>query len=351
MNRILFLLLLVNTLFQFALVGQAILYPGDVAVLGLASNVGGDQGNCTSDGQFQGRDRISFVCFKEITTGSVIDFTDNGWERINPGLWGNTEGFIRAARIGDAIPAGTIITFEFPPTQTGHLAITPDADWEFQLLGTNALNFNDSGDQLYILQGGTWDNGTTIGCCNGEQDAAYTGGRILFGFNSRSEWNAGIDDSQNSGLHPDVTPCFSMAPTNGVTNFTSYSGPFSMATQLEWIARIGNPDNWSAYDDCEQYQDPPSEILIAASGMQLDCQICNSCSPFADTLLVGLPENGGPFIVEYTDGLDTLLLADAENLQEIPVFISQLTNFDLIRVTDINGCPIYSNFENGTSLE
>lgn len=351
MKRFFFLFLLLHIHFFCDLSGQTILYPGDIAVLGLASNVGGEMGDCTSGGQFQGRDRISFMAFKEIETGTVIDFTDNGWERLNPGQWGNTEGFIRAVRTGLNIQPGQIITFEFPPTQTGHLAVAPDGEWEFQLLGTNALNFNDSGDQLYIMQGGEWNNGTTIGCCNGEHDATYTAGRILFGFNSGSEWNAGINDSQNSGLHPDVMPCFSMAPTNGVTSFTSYTGPLNATTQLEWIGRIANPANWSAYNDCESYQDPPGMIPIALSGMSLNCQICFSCTPFTDTLLFMLPEAGSPFVVEYTDGTDTIILNGAESLSEVGVFISEISSFELIKVTDVNGCPVYSNFETGTQME
>lgn len=351
MKRFLFSFLLLHIHFFSSLSGQTILYPGDIAVLGLASNVGGEMGNCTSGGQFQGRDRISFMAFKEIETGTVIDFTDNGWERLNPGQWGNTEGFIRAVRTGMDIQAGQVITFEFPPTQTGHLAIAPDPEWEFQLLGTNALNFNDSGDQLYILQGGEWNNGTTIGCCNGEQDATYTGGRILFGFNSGSEWNAGINDSQNSGLHPDVMPCFSMAPTSGVTSFTSYTGPGTIATQLEWIARIGDPSNWSAYDDCAQYQDLPASFQIALSKMYLSCEHCFSCTPFTDSLIFTLPVTGGPFEVDYTDGTDTFTLSNAELLSVAPVFISERVTYNLVKVTDANGCPVYSNFENGTFMD
>lgn len=330
--------------------GQTILQPGDLAVVGLASNVGGELGGCSNQGQFQGRDRVSFVCFKDIQPGTAIDITDNGWERVNPGMWGNTEGFVRAIRTGGIIPAGTIITFEFPPTAAGHEAVAPDAEWDFQLLGTNALNFNDSGDQMYFMQGGSWDNGTTIGCCNGEQDATYSGGNILFGFNSRSVWNAGIDDSQSSGQHPDIIPCFSMAPTSGVTSFTSYTGPVTNATHLEWISRIANPDNWTAFAECEDYQDPPSALPIAPSGMFIDCTVCQSCAAFADTLIFSLPLTGAPFVVEYAGNEDTLLLAEAQNGLEVPIFVSDNVQYKLISVTDANGCPVYSNFENGAAV-
>ncbi|PHN06416.1 T9SS type B sorting domain-containing protein [Flavilitoribacter nigricans] len=331
---------------------QTILQPGDLAVVGLASNTGGDLGNCTPDGsgQFLGRDRVSFVCFKDITNGTVIDITDNGWEREKPGLWGNTEGFVRAVRGGGTIPAGTVITFEFPPTQADYQAVSPDGEWDFLVLGTNALNFNDSGDQIYFMQGGTWDNGTVFGCCNGDQDATYTGGNVLFGFNSKSTWNGFLGDSQNSALHPEVMSCFNMAPTSGVTSFTSYTGPETQATQMEWIARISDPLNWTAYDDCPAYQDPPATLAIGPSGMYLECTICQSCGAYTDTLTFFLPVSGGPFTLDYTDGMDTFRLTAVNSGAQVPVPVDTSVSYHLIRVEDIDSCPVYSNFESGADL-
>lgn len=331
---------------------QTVLYPGDLAVVGLASNVGGDSGDCLADtsSSFQGRDRVSFVAFKAIQTGTVLDITDNGWERENAGRWGNTEGFIRVTRTGALIPAGTVITFEFPVSETNYEAKSPDAEWNFEILGTNALNFNDGGDQLYFLQGGSWNNGATIGCCNGEQDATYSGGRILFGFNSLMTWDQFANDSQHSGLHPDVIPCFNMAPTSGIAKFSSYSGPLFGATQLEWIGRIANPGNWMAFDSCEVYQDPPATFPLEPSGMLLSCKVCTSCEPFLDTLTVSLPENGGPFTIAYTNGLDTFQLEDVASGEKISVSVDATISYDLVRVSDANGCPIFSNFESGAEL-
>lgn len=337
----------------FSGTAQTVLQAGDLAVLGLASNVGGDLGDCTQDGsgQFQGRDRVSFICFKNIEMGTTIDITDNGWERATVGQWGNTEGFIRATRTGEVIPAGTLITFEFPPTQTDSEAIAPDGDWTFESLGTNALNFNDSGDQLYFLQGGSWNNGTTIGCCNGEQNAEYIGGRILFGFNSKSAWTSLLNDSQNSALHPAIIPCFNMSPSSGVTSFTSYSGPVDEATQLEWIERIGDPGNWVAYPTCETYIDPPSSLLIASSGMAINCRTCRACASFSDTLDLLLPITGGPFVVQYTDGLDTFELSNVNSGAMIPIMVTESISYNLVSVINEAGCPVYSNFDSGADLQ
>lgn len=326
-----------------SLPSQTTLYPGDLAVLGLASNVGGLTGNCApgGSGQLQGRDRISFVCFKDIQSGTTIDMTDNGWERARVGHWGNTEGFLRIVRTGPTLPAGQVITIELPPTNNSYVAIHPDTAWYFVALGTNALNFNDGGDQLYFLQGGRWENGTTIGCCNGAQDARYIGGRILFAFNATQYWQSLGNDTQISALHSAVQPCFFMAPTGGITNFTSYSGPVTNANQLEWISRIGDPTNWSAYENCQAYQEPIHFLPIQMGELALDCRQCSDCQPFQDELLFTLPPSGGPFSLDLTEDKDTFSLPSVNHGASLPVGIDRTTTYRLLRITDAAGCPIY----------
>jgi len=333
--------------FPLSLFTQTVLEPGDIALVGLVAN----REDC---GGLGGEDEVSFVCFRDIEPGTEIDFTDNGWERLNPGLWGNSEGFMRATRTGGVIPAGTVITFRFPPVAGSFVAIAPDADWTFQrflLPSTNSiLNFNSNGDQLYILQGGNWDVGTgNIG--NFGHDADYLGGRVLFGFNSKADWIPFADDSQDSGLHPDVSPCFNMAPTSGSTDFISYSGPFAPATQLEWISRIRDPGNWTSYATCPAYQPPPPVFEISPSNISLACTVCQGCAPLDDTLLLNLPATGSPFELVYTDGLVNDTVAGVANGDGIPLSgLLDSVTFELVAVTDANGCPVFSNFGGGTFI-
>ena len=333
---------------------QTILQPGDLVVIGLGANVGGDLADCnTSDGLNSGRDLVSFVCFKDIEPGTTIDITDNGWERARPGLWGNVEGFLRITRTGVAIPAGTVVVFEFPPDGTDYLARLPDADWSFQSLGTNTLNFNSNGDQLYFLQGGEWDNGDTVGCCNGDQNANYSGGRILFGFNTQTDWISLEDDSRNSGLHPDVTPCFHMEPTGGTTNFISYTGPLEPASQLEWIGRIADAANWSTFPDCSTFLSdalPIAMLQLAPSNIDLECTVCQGCEDYQDTLTFRLPESDGPFTVEYTDGRDTFLEPALVNGSELSVDVGMTTRYQILSITSNRGCPLYSNLGEGATM-
>src|SRR5690554_4052367 len=100
---------------------QTVFDPGDVVILGVNAN------NQSCGGASTGEDVISFVCFKDLETGTQLDFTDNGWERANAGFWGTTEGVIRIIRTGATIPAGTVITVRVNDnTMTG---ISPDALW------------------------------------------------------------------------------------------------------------------------------------------------------------------------------------------------------------------------------
>ena len=141
---ILLLVFISNKLFS-----QTELNTGDIAVVGVNANNFACSGTSTED-------NISIVFFKDIVPGTEIDITDNGWERVNAGLWGNTEGTIRATRTGVTIPAGTIVTFKFTST---YVSLFPDADWSFSSInGMTTLNMNSGGDQLYFMQGGNWSN-------------------------------------------------------------------------------------------------------------------------------------------------------------------------------------------------
>jgi gliding motility-associated-like protein len=335
--------------FPLGLSAQTVLEPGDIALVGLVAN------RFTCGGP-NGEDEVSFVCFRDIEPGTEIDFTDNGWERLNPGQWGNAEGFMRATRSGGVIPAGTVITFRFPPFAGGAFAaIAPDADWTFQIFQlpstNNALNFNANGDQLYILQGGNWDVGTGDITNGFNHDAEYLGGRVLFGFNSKPDWNAFANTSNDSGLHPDVIPCFNMAPTGMTTDFISYTAPVAPATQLEWISRIRDPGNWTSYSDCPSYQPPPSPFEISPSNISLDCAVCQGCAPHDDTLLLNLPTTGSPFDVVYTDGMVNDTVSGVVSGDGIPLngLLDSVT-FELVAVTDANGCPVFSNFGGGTAI-
>lgn len=226
----------------------ATLVPGDLAIVGVNAN-----DNACDGGDPENYDYVSFFCFKEITFGTELILTDNGYERCTPGQWGNVEGTLRMTRTGPAIPAGQVITFRIKAASgsTNLSSVAPDAGWTCTNIGigSTSMALNAGGDQLFFMQGGTWSPGTT-----GNNNATYSG-TVLYAFstNPSPPWSASCSSNANqrSNLPPGVE-CFSMAPT-AATDFSKYIGPLTAATQRDWIIRIDNMANWSSYPSCSQY--------------------------------------------------------------------------------------------------
>ncbi len=220
---------------------------GDIAIVAFNTN----DNLCSSDQS----DFITFICFKDIITGTTFDMTDNGWQRVNANQWGDSEGAVRCVYNGGAtIVAGTKITFRLPS-----IGLVPVAtNWSFADLGSGAtVNMSSGGDQLHFMQGGAWNNPM------GAQNATYAGGIILFGFNSENTWTDFIDDSNNSGIYPN-TRCFITSISAG--NYTRYTGIATATTKRDWIDRISNVANWTTYANCTDYNAASSPSFVITTG-------------------------------------------------------------------------------------
>ncbi len=222
------------------LIGQTVFEPGDVAILGINAN---NQAVC---GGSNGEDYISLVCFKDLTNGTTIDLTDNGWQRLYAGFWGTTEGVIRITRTGGTVPAGTVITFAI--NNNNVTGLSPDNNWSsVSLNGTfNYMNINSSGDQIFVMQGGNW---STAGTHLGSYD-----GTILFGFSTSGGWSTytGLDlGTGNSTTYPGMV-CLNMAPTSN-SDWSKYTGDISPTTQRLWLDRVNELSNWSGFGNCGAY--------------------------------------------------------------------------------------------------
>lgn len=231
---------LISVICPRILSGQTVFDPGDVAILGINAN---NQAAC---GGSNGEDFISFVCFKDLTNGTTLDFTDNGWQRLNANFWGTTEGTIRITRTGGTIPAGTVITILV--NNNNVTGISPDNNWSSTSLNGafNYMNINTSGDQIFVMQAGTWtDGGTHLGSYDGT---------VLFGFSTTGGWATftGTDlGTQNSTIYPGME-CLNLAPTSS-TDYSKYTGPLAATTQRVWIDRINDGANWTDYASCTAY--------------------------------------------------------------------------------------------------
>ena len=212
---------------------------GDIVILGVNAN----NNSCSG---VSGEDLISFVSFLDISSGTTFDITDNGWERVNPGQFGDTEGAYNLTYTGiTTIPAGTIFTISFPSAGVA-AADLANPDWSIvPLPGSNTLNMNNGGDQIFIMQGGNWTDGGAA------HDATYSGGILLFGFNTRTTW-AADGTTQQSNLPSDLT-CANILPTGGATDFIYYNGPMTAVNSSLWFDRVADNTNWRAELNCTDY--------------------------------------------------------------------------------------------------
>lgn len=215
---------------------------GDIAILGMCVNMSGCSG-------VAGEDEISFVSFEDITPGTTIDLTDNGFERKNCGsnTWGNTEGVIRITRTSSTIPKGTVVTLRVLD-QTIFTPLQPDANWtvSYPNSGYGTFNMNSGDEQIYIMQGGVWNKGTS-----NAHDATYVGGTLMFGINTATAWSCN-DNSTQKGDLPLALRCFSILPGIAADNI-KYTGPVTPASQKDWIDRLNNSTNWTGSNTCAAY--------------------------------------------------------------------------------------------------
>jgi gliding motility-associated-like protein len=331
---------------------QTIFSPGDIAIVGIATNIGDDDitAYCETGG-ISGRDRISIVTFKDITTGTKFDITDNGWERAFAGMWGNKEGFLRITRIGGTIPAGTVMTFEL--SKTGGpppICISPDNNWGFTQSGNKSVNLGSFGDQLFLLQGGVWDGGT--GCptlCN--NDAIYSGGTVLWG-TSTTPWTLSapgtVNTIYNSRLPVELGNCFNMVLPS---NYISYQTPISPANREIWLDRILNISNWTNFLNCPSYSNPPSNLSLVQSTAFLSCMGgCNGCAPLTTSLKVNftLPASWGPFSIVISNGSTNTTFNNIIDGQVLNLVTNTNSIYSIVSISAANGC--LNNLSFGTPV-
>ncbi len=243
---------------------------GDLAIVGINTQYI-DYDNTLSD------DEIQFVCFKDITPETSIDFTDNGYERLYAEKWADSEGTITLTRNSAAstIPAGTIITVRGKNTAANwHVFIgsgTPsgsltndDANWTITDggSGNNVFDLNEA-DQIWMMQGGVWDNPS------GAHNATYTG-KVLYGWTA-TDWKPapGYNSTKGSTIFP--SSACSVTNVTGVQDSSKvrYNADVTDATQRDWLSRINNDENWSGYADSTSYQNGgtlPDQIGILGTG-------------------------------------------------------------------------------------
>jgi uncharacterized protein len=214
---------------------QTSLGAGDIAYLGIKTNGSGGS-----------PDSYTFVTFKDLTAGTRIYFTDNGW--TGSGFRGSTaadyngnEGVeVFEVKAGQTIPAGTVINSD--PLGTASLAYTFQSVGGSGSLGTTVPSFANDGEQIYAFTS-TEALPTAGNPLNGPGSATF-----LFALNTSATWT----DATNSGtgnLAPGLangsTALIRTAQANGSQFFDLSLAGSDAKTQAGWLAAIANPGNWS----------------------------------------------------------------------------------------------------------
>ncbi len=218
------------------------LEPGDLSIISVVTDIGGSD------------DQICFVSYKSITTNTAIDFTDNGYERVSAGLWSDTEGTIRIERTGGTIPAGTPICIEGQGNnQSGfdiYVCGVLDTDWSISSLN-GAFSFNmNSTDQIWLMQGGLWENPS------GSHNAYYTG-NVLYGWTAIGwEESPNYNSTSGSTLFPNSS-CLNTDLETLNNDIVKYNGSFAAASKTEWITRLNDANNWDSYASYSDFNSNP----------------------------------------------------------------------------------------------
>jgi len=328
----------------FDIINQTLFKAGDIIVLGVNAN-----DNACSGGA--GTDIITFVTFVDIPAGTKFIITDNGFEReasMAADTWGDSEGVWEVERTGATITAGTVFTFHFENNNLAD-ANADNAGWSFSNVSgfSSAFNMNVNGDQMFITQGGTWSNPA------GSNDATFTGGTILFAFNSNSSWKqlsnasnntAGEGPSQNSLLPPQIR-CYSFVPNAGASDFIKYgdsdtpSTLFDPASKFEWLNKVTTGANWQTYANCSAYNsnDPlPTSIsintAISESGRWVGNVDSNwfNCMNWGDRLV---PTDTTDVFIETTTGSHPQISSTATFSDDFSD-IAQVRNITIATATD-----------------
>lgn len=281
MKRFLFFI----TLFLFAIqnvVAQVYLNAGDIAVVGINANIISTCSGYPSYSAYNTQDAIFLIAINDIPTNSIIDITDNAWQRKIDNRFSKNEGALRFRRTGGQINKGTIFQLNI----TNYISSSNQVNYENALshssvnngwkvtsisnsTNTTGVNLAVNGDQLLFMSGGDWNNGT--GNSHNAQYNNALGAKVIFAFNNKYEWNNYANTSNDSGLPGDETNDPSLFdirlnhytakdsiipspnPSNKNRAFQYYNGSWTATSIKEWYMRFLNPGNWEAGTNCNSF--------------------------------------------------------------------------------------------------
>ena len=216
-------------------------------------------------------DQFSFLALTDIPTGTVINFTDNGWTaagafRANEGVW--TASFTSDVSCGTEV----VITNE----GEGISMVVGLGTVGIVIPTSGSLAFSGSGDQILAYQGDA-SSPSFIAALNSEG----------------SSWQADATSSNTSALPTGLTDGVNAVAVSEVDNAT-YNCSTSTGTIAEVRTAINTAANWSGSSSTRQ---------TLPAGCEFDLSDCNAgptCASAGDLIITEIMQN--PAAVSDSDG-------------------------------------------------
>ena len=206
---------------------QQTLTAGDIAIIGYQSDT---------------PDKFAFIILTNITGGTEIKFTDNGW--TDSGTLYTGEGTLTWTAPSDGIDKGSIITVS---NESGWTATSGS------ITSSGSIAFAGGGDQIIVYQG------------------TSSSPTLIYAFSTSSWITSGTITSKTSylpsGLIDGTTAhCFSSTYDNGY-----YTSETIIETKTSALSSISNDNNWTKTNDpvtfpSWQYQEeqPPLPVVLTS---------------------------------------------------------------------------------------
>ena len=177
-------------------------------------------------------DKFSFITFKQLNAGTIINFTDNSF--LSPTTVRTGEGFL-VYTAPSIIPVGTIVSWYNGMNITG-------TGWNSNSPGNFA--FNESGDQLFAYQGTWGTNQTLIFGLNAGNSGWITSGTASA---TTSYFPSGLTNEVNSLTFPEKCGNYNLITAGSVNSLSSlianspnWARSNSIQSTPAWNFSIGN---------------------------------------------------------------------------------------------------------------
>jgi len=179
-----------------------VLGPGDIAIIGF---------------NFDIDDEFAFVCLKEVSAGTEIRFTDQGWETDNTFLDLDKDGPLSWQAPSTGCKLGEIVKIRVLDYYTN-------------------MSLNPNGDQIIVYQ------------------QLETGTKLIYALNAAGpNWMAEATNENNSSIPSSLTS-LTPSPLISITTYDNaiYIGSNSFTTTTDALAAIVNINNWTGDNSVRQ---------------------------------------------------------------------------------------------------